>query len=105
MTDYHVVPGALRRAQQSWEYSADVWEQFCAGLSGRAVMSEHSMGVLGRMSGFTKDYNNAVDEIGEKAESGANQLQITSATLSEVAADYERRDEAYYRKFGYIDEH
>jgi hypothetical protein len=105
MTDYHVVPAALRQAQQSWDYSADVWQEFAAGLGGRAVLSEHSMGVIGRMAGFTKDYNNAVDEIRGKADSGSSQLKMTGHALAEVAGDYERRDEAYYRKFGYIDEH
>lgn len=105
MTDYHVVPAALRGAQQSWDYASDVWTEFTGGLSGRALLSEHSMGVLGRMSGFTKDYNNAVDEIRGKADAGTNQLARTGMALAEVAADYEGRDEDYYRKFGYIDEH
>ncbi|MGP4015714.1 hypothetical protein [Saccharopolyspora sp. 5N708] len=99
---YRVVPEALRRAQQSFEHTAERWNDFAINTLPGWKMSPGDLGLIGRMSGIVDEYNSAVDEITRRVQAGQQTLEQAAGSLHDVALDYEAQDEEYYAKFGWI---
>lgn len=103
-TSYEVVPDALRDAQKAWEAARVEWEFFQLVIRDDLLMQGGDMGLLGREQNFPEAYNGARAEIEDKLKTGVRALQDSSDQLDAVATEYESKDAAYYKKFGYLGE-
>jgi hypothetical protein len=101
-TGYDVAPDALRANKTAWDQAYDNWHEFFIGLSDDVVMGEGDMGLIGRLTGFSRDYNKARETIMQTVTSGEFQMQDVANALDAVAKRYEEKDGEYYAKFGYL---
>ncbi|GAA0508539.1 hypothetical protein GCM10011581_19450 [Saccharopolyspora subtropica] len=101
MTDYSVVPQALRANVKLLFEAADAWDRAYQALSGNEL-SDDDLGLLGELSAATKNYNAALAEALQRLKKGQEVLEKAANSLKAVADDYESRDAEYYEKFGYL---
>lgn len=110
MTDYTVVPKAVRDGSIAFDDAADKWDGFVKSTKSGPGGPDHQstwrlnmsdLGVLGRMSGVIDEYNKAVATIAGKAQESATALREASETLNVVATEYEKQDYTAYERFGY----
>jgi hypothetical protein len=101
---YEVVPDSLRKAQKAWDQAAFEWGAFQLMVRDRLDMGPGDMGLLGRVTDFPDEYNEARVAIERKLGAGVRALQDASEQLDKVAKEYESKDAEYYEKFGYLGE-
>lgn len=105
MTDFRVVPEALRAMATEYLEAGDEWEQMLAAIDGpAATLGEHDLGFLGQVAGFVTTYNGAREAAVKELTKGRESLADAGATLSDIAKHYEDKDFEFYRKFGYVKE-
>jgi uncharacterized protein YukE len=105
VTDYRVVPEALRTMATEYVEAGDEWQQMVDAINGpEATLAEHDLGVLGELAGFVTSYNSSRTEAVNELARGRQSLADAGATLSDVAKHYEEKDFEFYRKFGYVKE-
>lgn len=100
---YLVVPESLRKTQQSLSDTAGRWTQLANQTMPAWRLQDSDLGLLGRMAHVVESYNNVLDDIMNKVRKGGQSLQAAGDALNVVAANYERQDEEYYAKFGWIE--
>jgi hypothetical protein len=103
MTDYHVVPGALRNSVTKLDEASDKWVASNNAIKNR-FMDSDTLGLLGRTQAVHDAYNRALHTVTQRLTEGAGRLKNAADTLNNVAKSYEATDASVYRKFGYIDE-
>ncbi|SDN70701.1 hypothetical protein [Allokutzneria albata] len=103
MTDYRVVPAALRKSVKEIHEAADAWTESRKVLDGLDMRGEY-VGELARYEELPQAHNEALGVVVAQLRKGFEALENAALTLKKVADDYESRDAEYYRKFGYIDE-
>jgi hypothetical protein len=99
---WRVVPQALRDSQVAFDDTADRWEGLYLTMPDWRL-DDGDLGLLGRVAGVVKDYNQAVDTITAKTQTGLDSFRAMSQALDDVARTYEALDEKYYEAFGYLD--
>lgn len=99
---YRVVPESLRKTQQSLSDTADRWTQLANQTLPSWQLQDGDLGLLGRMANIVQTYNSVVTDITNKVRQGDQSLRAASDALNAVATNYERQDEEYYAKFGWI---
>jgi hypothetical protein len=105
VTDYRVVPEALRTMATEYLEAGDEWQEMVDVIDGpEATLAEHDLGLLGEMAGFVTTYNSARTEAVKELTRGRQSLADAGATLGDVAKHYEDKDFEFYRKFGYVKE-
>jgi hypothetical protein len=103
MTDYHVVPGALRKSVTKLDEASDKWVATNNAIKDR-FMDADTLGLLGRTQQAHDAYNRALQTVTKRLTEGAERLKNAADTLNNVAKTYEATDVSVYRKYGYIDE-
>ncbi|SDC97198.1 hypothetical protein [Actinokineospora iranica] len=103
MTDYHVVPAALRNAVTKLDEAAGHWGSAHGAIRDH-YMGQDTLGLLGRLKNTHEAYNRALDTVQNRLGEGSQRLTDAGSTLNEVAKHYESVDADEYRKFNYIDE-
>lgn len=101
MTGYKVVPQALRDNVKFLQDAADAWEQAKRALD-HQQFDDSDLGILGRASGATRYYNDALADVLDRLREGIDALENAGVQLKAVADEYESRDAEYYRRFGYM---
>lgn len=105
MTDYRVVPEALRDMATEYQDAGDEWGRLVAVLDGAAAeLRDDSLGLLGQVANFVSTYNDARTAMLKELRQAQQALSDAGDTLGDVARHYEDKDFEYYRKFGYIEE-
>lgn len=99
---YRVVPAALRNAQKAFAITGDKWDALGKDMAGW-TLADGDLGLLGKLAGVVSDYNEAVNAITDKVQTGAQSLHAAGTALNTVAAAYEKQDEEYYAKFGWTE--
>ncbi|MGI8306901.1 hypothetical protein [Saccharopolyspora hattusasensis] len=100
MSDYTVVPQALRKNVKFLYDAADAWGKALQALAGKDL-DEDDLGLLGSPSSATRNHNLALADALDRLKEGQEVLEKAASTLKAVADDYESRDAEYYEKFGY----
>ncbi|PKW14279.1 hypothetical protein [Saccharopolyspora spinosa] len=103
MSDYTVVPQALRKNVTFLYEAADAWGRAHRALFGMEL-DDSDLGLLGGPSGATRNHNLAVADALERLKEGQEVLEKAAESLKTVADEYESRDAEYYEKFGYMRE-
>lgn len=101
MVDFRVVPEALRSNVKELDEVAGAW----SGAKGKLEhvwMADDALGLLG--GNAPARHNAALTEIVKRLGEGYTALHNAAEALKAVAALYAAKDEAYYRKFGYLNE-
>jgi hypothetical protein len=110
MTEYTVVPKAVRDGSTAFGTAANKWSGFYRSTKNGPGGADHQsvwrlgmsdLGVLGRMSGVIDEYNSAVNTIATKANDSATALNQARDALNVVATEYEKQDYSAYERFGY----
>lgn len=104
MTDFRVVPDALRKMASEYVDAGEEWAAMIRVLESATTLGEYDLGLLGQLSGFPSSYNSTRDAAVRELRQGQQALADAGATLSDVARHYEDKDFEFYRKFGYLDE-
>jgi hypothetical protein len=99
---YRVVPAALRNAQKAFAITGDEWDALGKEMA-EWTLADGDLGLLGRLAGVVGDYNQSVNEIIGKVQTGAQSLHAAGTALDTVATAYEKQDEKYYAKFGWTE--
>ena len=103
MTDYRVVPGALRSNVKFLHEASDAWGKAHQSLTGMELAGD-DLGILGDPSSATRNHNAAIQDALDRLRKGQEVLERAADELKGVADDYESRDAEYYEKFGYLRE-
>ncbi|MGW5643700.1 hypothetical protein [Saccharopolyspora sp. NPDC003762] len=101
MSDYTVVPKALRANVKFLFEAADAWERAYQALSGKEL-NDDDLGLLGGPSSATRNHNLAVADALQRLKEGQEVLEKAANSLRDVADEYESRDAEYYENFGYL---
>ena len=103
MTDYTVVPQAIRANVKFLFEAADAWGRAYQVLHGKEL-ADDDLGLLGQPSAATRNHNDAIADALVRLKEGRDVLERAANDLKAVADDYESRDAEYYETFGYINE-
>ncbi|APU16799.1 MULTISPECIES: hypothetical protein [Actinoalloteichus] len=101
MTDFEVVPEALRNSVRFLQEAADSWASARDDLTGQEL-SDTGLGLLGSESGATRRYGEALTEAMSRLGEGSEILEAAATALKDVADDYESRDAEFYAQFDYL---
>ncbi|MCX9190905.1 hypothetical protein C3Y87_05650 [Carbonactinospora thermoautotrophica] len=101
MVDFSVVPAALRANVKLLQQASENWQRAYSELNNRQL-AEDALGLLAKMAGVPSAYNAALHDVADKIRRGSEVLTAAADALGAVAAEYERKDEEYAKKFGYI---
>jgi hypothetical protein len=103
MTDFRVVPAALRKAVTEIDEATANWAGSRAHLEDQ-FMDGDTLGLLGRSKAVHDTYNVALKNILDQLDLGRERLAAATNSLNEVAKHYEAMNASAYRRFGYLDE-
>jgi uncharacterized protein YukE len=101
MVDFRVVPEALRGNVKELDEVAGAWSGAKDKLQ-YVWMADDALGLLG--GNAPARHNAAVTEIVKRLGEGYTALHNAAESLKAVAELYGAKDEAYYKKFGYLNE-
>ncbi|ASO21217.1 DNA repair ATPase RecN [Actinoalloteichus hoggarensis] len=101
MIDFHVVPEALRANVRELHEVAEAWAAAKSTLAHQHLATD-DLGYLGEQEDVVSMYNDALDTILDRLQSGFESLNNAVDTLKDIADEYESRDADYFAEFGYI---
>jgi uncharacterized protein YukE len=105
VTDYRVVPQALRDMATEYQDAGDEWARLVAVLDGHeAALRDDALGLLGQVANFVTTYNDARTAMLKELRQAQQALSDAGDTLGDVARHYEDKEFEYYREFGYLKE-
>jgi hypothetical protein len=101
VTDFHVVPEALRLQAVEIKNCADHYYS-AANEIGAQRMGSRALGIFG--DDITRMFNDVLTDVEDKLRAGQRTIKSAGDGLDICATHYEQVDNDYYRKFGYIDD-
>ncbi|MFI9509246.1 type VII secretion target [Nocardia sp. NPDC052566] len=101
MTDFHVVPQALRTQANEIINTAGHYN-LAANYVGDHRMPPLTLGIFGK--DVASIFNDVATNVHDKLDKGKKSIQSAGEGISTCATNYENVDAQYYREFGYIDE-
>ncbi|APU16037.1 hypothetical protein [Actinoalloteichus fjordicus] len=103
MIDFHVVPEALRANVRELHEVAEAWAGAKSKLEDRHLATG-DLGYLGDQENIVSLYNDALNAVLERLQSGFESLNNATDALRGIADEYESRDAEFYAEFGYIND-
>lgn len=101
MTDFQVVPDALRRNVRFLYDAGDCWDAARKALDGEQL-GDDALGELGQAHEVVREHNETLEAVLGTLREGVEVLERAGDSLNGVARTYEDKDAEYYEKFGYL---
>lgn len=104
MTDFRVVPAALKLDADRVRVASDYWATAHLAILNGLPMNEIALGKESSALKIVQTFNECAEKLCVKLVDGANAIDGAADKLTAVAQHFENVDAEYYRQFGYIDE-
>ncbi|WP_028479131.1 hypothetical protein [Nocardia sp. CNY236] len=101
MTDFHVVPAALRLQAEEIRQASGHWGSAADWIE-KNNLTEDSLGYFGKS--IVQTFNQVAADVSDKLRQGKRAIESASDGIDLCANHFESLDAEYYRRFGYIDE-
>lgn len=92
MTEITTDAAAMRRAAQRLAESAGMWGLAASDLNG-AKLGQDDLGYLGRVAGIPGKYNEVIDTVWHKIDTGRQILALSAANLKVTANEYDHAED------------
>lgn len=104
LAGFHVVPRQLALAGDELSSTADALSRRSQGLEDTHLAAD-DLGYLGKQEQAPSKYNNALRDCLDHFSTLATTLASAGEALNQIAEHYAAMDDAYYEKFGHLDDH